>query len=118
MVPIPRGFKALCWFCVGLTLSVCTYDLCLAQDLDELAPPDSLNIETDSLQVGDDLLLFDTPTDSLVTEGGRNIQPFYRKWWVWALVTTAIAVTAVLLENGQEKETEEDLPGFPDPPNR
>ena len=69
-----------------------------------------------TLQAGEDPLLFDTPADSLGT-GGRNIQPLYRRWWVWALVTTAIAVTAVLV-GGDAKEAEEDLPGFPDPPSR
>lgn len=117
MITKRKPFKVLCWLCVGLALSTCTYEACLAQSPEEEATPDSLGVEIESLQAGEGLLLFDTPADSLGT-GGRNIQPLYRKWWVWALVTTALAVTAVLVGGGDPKQTEEDLPGFPDPPNR
>lgn len=117
MITRRKPFKALCWLCVGLALSTCTYETCLAQTTGEEATPDSIRGEIKALQTGEDLLLFDTPADSLGT-GDRNIQPLHKKWWVWALVTTAIAITAVLVGGGEAKETEEDLPGFPDPPNR
>ena len=117
MITKCKPFKVLCWLCVGLALSTCTYDACLAQSTDEQPTPDSLDVKIENLRTGDDPLLFDTPADSLGT-GDRNIQPLHKKWWVWALVTTAIAITAVLVGGGEAKETEEDLPGFPDPPNR
>jgi len=110
-------FKALCWLCVGLALSTCAYDACLAQSPEEDAIPDSLDVEAEDLQAGQEELLVDTPADTLGSDG-RDIQPLHRKWWVWALVTTAIAVTAVLVGGGEEKETEENLPDFPDPPDR
>ncbi len=117
MMSNDKPFKALCWLCVGLALSTCTYDACLAQGTGEEVTPDSLGVETGHLQTVEDGLLFDTPADSLGT-GDGNIQPLYEKWWVWALVTTAIAVTAVLVGGGKKTVPGEDLPGFPDPPNR
>jgi hypothetical protein len=117
MMTSAKHFKALCWLCIGLALSTCTYDACLAQSPEEEATPDSLGVEAEDLRVGEDLLLVDTPADSLETHN-PSIQPLHKKWWVWALVTTAIAVTAVLVGGGEAKDTEEDLPGFPDPPNR
>jgi hypothetical protein len=116
MITGRASFKVLCWLCIGLALSTCTYEACLAQTTEEETTPDSLGVETETLQAGEDPLLFDTPADSPGT-GGRRIQPLYKRWWVWALVTTAIAVTAVLV-GGDAKEAEEDLPGFPDPPSR
>jgi hypothetical protein len=112
-----RLFKALCWLCVGLALTTCMYDACLAQNPEEEATPDSLGVEIEDLEASEDLLLDDTPADS-INDGDGITQPIYRKWWVWALVTTAIAVTAVLVGGSGAKETEEDLPGFPDPPAR
>jgi hypothetical protein len=117
MISKRKPFRAFCWFCVVLALSTCAYEACLAQVPEDEAVPDSLDIEVQNLNTGEDPLLLDTPADT-PGEEGRNIQPLYRKWWVWALVTTAIAVTAVLVGGGDAKETEEDLPGFPDPPNR
>jgi hypothetical protein len=114
-----RGpYKVLCWLCVGLALSTCTHEVCLARGSEEDTPADSsghfdLSVEhTGTL----DPLLVDTPSDSLGSVE-RNVQPLYKKWWVWALVTTAVAVTAVVIGGGQAKETEENLPGFPDPPS-
>ena len=118
MRPRRKAFKGLCWLCIGLALSTCTYELCYAQDLEGETPPDSLNVEIQDLRGTEDLLLFDTPADSLGTDGGQNFRSIARKWWIWALVTTAIAITAVLVGGGEEKKVEEDLPGFPDPPNR
>jgi hypothetical protein len=124
-------FKAVCWLCVGLTLSTCSYDLCLAQDTHEGAPPDSLNDESapasdrpaserveEHIWVNKDAALFAPFSDSLATKSGSSINPLFKKWWFWAFVTTAIALTAVLLGGGEEKKAEEDLPGFPDPPDR
>ena len=112
-----KPFKALCWLCIGLALSTCAYDTCLAQSPEEGVTPDSLEVDAEGLRVGEEILLIDTPADSVGTDS-RDIQPFHKKWWVWALVTTAIAVTAVLVGGGEEKKTEEDLPDFPDPPDR
>jgi hypothetical protein len=120
-----RFFVAMCWLCVGLALSTCTYEVCLAQPADQKTPPDSLGGTVEpSLEeimhtlVNEDAVLVDTPIDSLGSDGDKSVQPVYRKWWVWALVTTGIAVLAVLAGGGEAKKTEEDLPGFPDPPNR
>ena len=117
MITERKLFKALCWLCVGLAVSTCTHEACLAQDPVEEPTPDSLAVETMDLEAAEDVLLMDTPGDS-PESGGSNVQPLHKKWWVWALVTTAIAVTAVLVGGGEEKKTEEDLPGFPDPPTR
>ena len=120
-------FKAMCWLCIGLAMSTCTYDACLAQDTDRAAPQDSLGgagepslDEVINAIVNEDTLLLatDTPADSVVSDSDKNAQPVYRKWWVWALVTTGLAVIAVVAGGGEAKKTEEDLPGFPDPPAR
>jgi hypothetical protein len=58
------------------------------------------------------------PTDSLETGDSRSFRSVTRKWWIWALLTTAVAITAVLVGGGEEKKAEEDLPGFPEPPDR
>jgi hypothetical protein len=120
-----RFFKAKCWLCVGLALSTCTYEVCLAQPADQKTPPDSLNgavepsvEEIMHTLVNEDAALVDAPVDTLGSDVDTRVQPVYRKWWAWALVTTGIAVIAVLAGGGEAKKTEEDLPGFPDPPNR
>jgi hypothetical protein len=110
-------FKALCWLCIGLALSTCTYDACLAQSPEDEAVPDTVGVKIENLRALEDPLIVDTPADS-TGSGGENVHPLYRKWWVWALVTTAIAVAAVLIGGGETKKTEEDLPDFPDPPAR
>jgi hypothetical protein len=117
MLTYGTSFKVLCWLCIGLALSTCAYDACLAQSPEEGVTPDSLDGGAEDLRVGEEVLLVDTPADT-VSSTGQNIQPFHKKWWVWAIVTTAIAVTAVLVGGGEEKKTEEDLPDFPDPPDR
>ena len=122
-----RFFKAMCWLCIGLAISTCTYNACLAQETDQAAPPDSLGGAAEpSLDdvinaiVNEDTVFVaaDTPVDSLGSDGDKEVQPVYRKWWVWALVTTGLAVTAVIAGGSEAKRTEEDLPGFPDPPAR
>jgi hypothetical protein len=122
-----RCFKAMCWLCIGLAVSTCTYEACLARDVGQDAPADSLGgavepsldevinaiVNEDTMVVGTD-----APVDSVGSGGAKQAQPIYRKWWVWALATTGLAVIAAMGGGGGAKTTEEDLPGFPDPPSR
>jgi hypothetical protein len=90
----------------------------MAQSLERKTPIELTDSEVqDAIRVADPLL-FDTPTDSLGAGGDADVKPVHKRWWVWALVTTGIAVLAVLAGGGEEDKTPEDLPDFPDPPNR
>ena len=53
MITKCKPFKVLCWLCVGLALSTCTYDACLAQSTDEQPTPDSLDVKIENLRTGD-----------------------------------------------------------------
>jgi hypothetical protein len=113
-----RSFKFMCCLCVGLALSTCTYELCIAESLEGSPASDATESEAGPVRLMESRFLAETPADSLGSEGETEIKPVYRRWWVWALVTTGIAVLAVLAGGTDEKKVEEDLPGFPDPPNR
>jgi hypothetical protein len=112
-------FRAVAWLCIFLAASTCLHDACLARSLHEGIAGGGLKVQAEDSKDDEVPFLLDAPTDSLASEQGTTINPVFKKWWVWALITTAIAVTAVLAGGGgEDKATEESLPDFPDPPDR
>jgi hypothetical protein len=132
---------AMSWTCVVLMLSTLTHEICLAanqpptpgqtatDDADNrervlFAQPDDPQVTPDSTwndwapaDTIDTFLLFDASDDSL-SQGlpGEDV-PVYRKWWFWAASIATLILIAVLA-SGDEEKGREDLPDFPDPPER
>jgi hypothetical protein len=45
-------------------------------------------------------------------------KPFYKRWWFIAIVVGAVTATVIAIASGGDGETKDDLPEFPDPPDR
>ena len=56
--------------------------------------------------------------DTLYARPQTKKQPFYKKWWFIAIVVGAVTATVIAIASGDEGEAKEDLPEFPDPPDR
>jgi hypothetical protein len=56
--------------------------------------------------------------DTLYAGEKRQEQPFYKKWWFIAIVVGAVTATVIAIASGDQDEAKEDLPGFPDPPDK
>ncbi len=56
--------------------------------------------------------------DTLYAREKKQGQPFYKKWWFIAVVAGAVTATAIAIASGDEGKAKEDLPGFPDPPDK
>jgi hypothetical protein len=109
----------------------------LAQSPDAEASPDSLAAEPaiadslaaepvsadssstgpEELEINEQIFPYSVLGDSLESDDGPG-EPIYKQWWVWAALMTGIAVTAVLVGGGEEEKQDEELPDFPDPPDR
>jgi hypothetical protein len=88
----------------------------LAQS-DEPAVPDSAWIDWAPADTIETYLLFDAPGDSLPQSGDEGGVPVYRKWWFWAAAIGVLILIAIVA-SGDEEKGREDLPDFPDPPER
>ena len=137
----PRLVYVMSWTCIVLMLSTLTHAVCLARNQPpapgRIAPHDGDNGERmlfaqpedpqvmpDSTWNGwapadtiDTFLLFDASGDSLPQGMPHEDVPVYRKWWFWAASIATLILIAVLASGDGEKGRE-DLPGFPDPPER
>jgi hypothetical protein len=56
--------------------------------------------------------------DTLTGEAEGAEKPVYRKWWVWAATAVAVSLIIALARGDNGSKADEDLPGFPDPPDR
>jgi hypothetical protein len=117
-------------------LSLCLGEMCLAQTKQGFDDPDSVSTEpeppgiyttTSPIQSiikdtdadpGPEPRLVDAADDSLTADGESAPKPVYKKWWVWAVAAVAVGVLVALAGGGSSSTTDEDLPEFPDPPER
>ena len=128
--------RVVCWLCVVLMLSLCFGEMCLAQTREGFDDPDSVSTEPEPPGIykanspvqsvirdpeedpGPEPRLVDAADDSLTAEGESGPKPVYKKWWVWAVAAVAVGVLVALAGGGTSSTQDEDLPGFPDPPER
>jgi len=128
--------RVVCWLCVMLILSLCLGEMCLAQTREGFDDPDSVSTEPEppgiyktNSPVQSIILdpdedpepeprLVDAPDDSLTAEGEGGPKPVYKKWWVWAIAAVAVGVIVALAGGGSSSTADENLPEFPDPPER
>jgi hypothetical protein len=141
MKPWKRMLRVFSWAVIVLllnaALSTCTsYESKVENEPDPedtssvraVVDSTTLPVFSDSLSVAgrEDTLALPIPTaltfgdsalgDTLYSRKAEG-QPIYKKWWVLALVGAIVAATAAILASGDEGDRE-DLPGFPDPPQR
>ena len=57
-----------------------------------------------------------TSADTLYVRKKKQEQPIYKKWWFLAIVGGVVAASLVAISSGDDGR--EDLPEFPDPPER
>ena len=128
--------RAVCWLCVLLMLSLCFGEMCLAQTREGFDDPDSVSTEPEPPAIykttspvksvieepgedpGPEPRLVDAEDDSLTAEGESGPRPVYKKWWVWAVAAVAVGVLVALAGGGSSSTQDENLPEFPDPPER
>jgi hypothetical protein len=128
--------RAVCWLCVVLILSLCLGEMCLAQTKEGFDHPDSVSTEPEQPGIystaspvrsvirdpdedaGPEPRLADAEDDSLTAEGESGPRPVYKKWWVWAMAAVAAGLLVALAGGGGSSAADEDLPEFPDPPER
>lgn len=137
MMKNPILTRLVCWLCVMAMVGLCLVEAGAAQtleDSDDIQLPDSTAVEPETpgiydtispvQPVGPDSTLapseaaspFYAPDDTL-SAGENGGQPVYKRWWVWALAVVAVGVL-VGLAGGGSSTKDEDLPDFPDPPER
>jgi hypothetical protein len=138
-----RVVKVISWLAIGLTLNLCTCQLCPAQETtpteipnsDErpdttMAAPetngtgsDTTDVVTDTtmveqgiLELNPEIFPYSASGDSLGPAAGPESRAIYREWWLWTVAVAVLATTIILYSGGDEAEADEDLPGFPEPP--
>ena len=119
--------KAVCLICIALAAHAYTHEICVALSFGDTPAADSTDVqalvdstaaESRASEMTHVELPFSAESDPLMQANLSKGQPIYRKWWFWAVCTAAATTAAILLTAGEEKQAEEDLPGFPDPPER
>jgi hypothetical protein len=128
--------RAVCWLCVVLMLSLCLGEMCLAQTKEGFDHPDSVSTEPEQPGIyktnspvqsvirdpdADPVpepRLTGADDDSLTAGDESGPQPVYKRWWVWAIAAVAVGVLVALAGGGSSSTADEDLPEFPDPPER
>ena len=145
MMYVRSATKALCWLVIVLMLNLCTCELCIAQqsepgDLPDSAQgpdttkeqPDTAGIRADSTDIAADTTMVDTQSfepnreifpysandDSLKLGAERQSREVYREWWLWTVAVVIAATTIILYSGGEEDAGKQDLPGFPEPPEK
>ncbi len=78
---------------------------------------DSQPPEAEPLELNEDIFPYGELSDSLMLAGGRESRAIYREWWLWTVAVVVVSTTIILYAGGEE-EAEEELPGFPEPPDR
>ncbi len=123
--------KAFCWAAAAVLLAAVVtasfgYENKVEKEAAEADAPDTTAaaavdsvplpvFKQDSLATGTPAFPDSVPADSLQA-GKTQEKPFYKKWWFVAAGGVAVALIAIAFGGGGEAE--EDLPGFPDPPDR
>ena len=126
--------RVICWLCVVLILSLCFGEMCLAQTKEGFDDPDSVSTEPEPTGIyrtnspvqsvirdpdaDPEPRLVDAEDDSLTAAGETGPKPVYKRWWVWAIAAVAVGVLVALAGGGSSSTADEDLPEFPDPPER
>jgi hypothetical protein len=129
--------KVLAWLCIGLAVNLCTPEVRLAQDAtppeqpgsepaDTVGigrnagpgPTDTTRVKTDMPELNDQIFPYGAASDSLSETGVLAARSVYRKWWLWTVAVVVVATTIVLYSGGKDEGGAENLPDFPDPPER
>jgi hypothetical protein len=124
--------RLVCWLCVALMLSLCLGEMCFAQTKQGFDDPDSVATEPERPGIYKTIVPVqsiipdpslepspvDAPDDSLTAERESGPKPVYKKWWVWAVAAVAVGVLVALAGGSSSSTADEDLPEFPDPPER
>jgi hypothetical protein len=128
--------RVICWLSVVLMFSLCFGEMCLAQTKKGFDDPDSVSTEPEPPGIyktnspvktiirdpnagpGPEPRFVDAQDDSLTAEGESGPSPVYKKWWVWALTAVAVGALVALAGGGSSSTQDQDLPEFPDPPER
>lgn len=77
------------------------------------APLDSTDFEVPAGLTFSDSVLADT-----LYAKKKEEQPIYKKWWFLALVGGVLAATIIAVASGDDGEGRQNLPEFPDPPEK
>jgi hypothetical protein len=140
MMQVGLATKALCWLVIVLMLNLCTCELCLAQETEPGDIPDSVQgpdtakegpdtagtwpdstdiaVDTHLLEPNREIFPYGATEDSLMLAAGSQSREVYREWWLWTVAVVVVATTIILYSGGEEDEGRQDLPGFPEPPER
>jgi hypothetical protein len=124
--------KAVSWLVIGLMLNLSICVSCLAQETPREEVPDSeqeADTATDTvadsvlaedrlLEPNQDIFPYTVSEDSLIVGAGPESRAVYREWWLWTVAVVVVATTIILYSGGDEHDEDQDLPGFPEPPER
>lgn len=126
-----RVVRIVSWLAIVLMLNLSAYGLCLAQEtpreeVPDLEPhPDTADTVADStmsesrlIEPNRDIFPYSASDDSLMLEAGPESRAVYREWWLWTVAVVVVATTIILYSGGEGHEEEQDLPDFPEPPER
>jgi hypothetical protein len=116
--------KVLAWLCIALAVNLGP-EAGFAQ---QTAPPeepgpvpaDTLGVDpkANTPEINDRIFPYGAEGDSLSQTEVLATRSLYREWWLWTVAVVVVATTIVLYAGGKDEEGAEDLPGFPDPPER
>jgi len=120
--------RVVCWLCVIAMLSLCLGEMCFAQTQKGFDDPDSVVTEPEAPGIYDTISPVQSispdyspvyaPDDSLSAESENGPKPVYKRWWVWAVAAVAVGVLIALAGGSSSTKADDDLPDFPDPPER
>jgi hypothetical protein len=145
MMQVSLATKAVSWLVIVLMLNLCACELCLAQETTQgdvpgsaegpdttKERPDTAGTWPDSTDIAADTTMVDTQIlepnreifpygateDSLMLGAGHRSREVYREWWLWTVAVVVVTTTIILYSGGEEDAAKQDLPGFPEPPER
>jgi hypothetical protein len=114
--PIMRVTAGLCIMLAG---STCLPEVCLAGVPPAEAPTDSLVVFMVPDEVSFEDLQQEEPPLGITEDEEDAGRPVYRRWWFWAIgIGTLIAVAVASGGDEGGEEPAENLPDFPEPPER
>jgi hypothetical protein len=129
-----RGFA---WVCIGLVVNLCTPGTGPAQETAPEAgprsdepdttgmelegapdPADTTRTEFETWKPNEQIFPYEVTADTLSQTEILATRSVYREWWLWTVAVVVVATTVILYSGGKDEQGEQDLPDFPDPPER